>query len=213
MRQRRTLRKRKTVVKSVISDLGKVILFFDNDIFFRKISRHSAFSFKKIKELAKTHFVLVEDFDRGRMTPQQFYLEVTKRFEAEISFETFYAFYTDVFSLNRPVLNILKSLKTKYRLILLSNTDIMRFGFIREKFPEIFFFDDYILSYEVGYMKPHPKIYHLALERAKAKPEECLFIDDMEENIVAAQSLGIISLCFTPQTDIEEALRNYGLSF
>lgn len=201
------------MIKSVISDLGRVILFFDNDIFFKKIAPLSRFSLDEIKELARVHFVLVEDFDRGRITPEQFYREVMDRFQAEISFESFYAFYNEVFSLNRPALETLKRLKPRYRLVLMSNTDVMRFGFIRKKFPEIFFFDAYVLSFETGYMKPHPQIYHLALEKAHAKPDECLFIDDMEENIKAARGLGIKSLPFTPQTILEEDLRNHGLSF
>ena len=201
------------MIRSVISDLGKVILFFDNDIFFRKITPHSPFSLERIKELARTHFELVMDFDRGEMKPRQFYEEVIHRFKAKIAFRTFYEIYNDVFSLRQPVLETLKRLRSKYRLVLLSNTDVMRFGFVRQNFPEIFLFDAYVLSYEVGYMKPHPQIYRAALEQAEAKPQECIFIDDREENIEGAQRLEINTILFTPQTNLEESLRDYGLSF
>ncbi len=201
------------MIRSVISDLGKVILFFDNDIFFRKITPHSPFSLERIKELARTHFELVMDFDRGEMTSRQFYEEVIHRFKAKIAFRTFYDIYNDVFSLNQPVLETLKGLRSKYRLVLLSNTDVMRFSFVRQNFPEIFLFDAYVLSYEVGYMKPHPQIYRAALEQAEAKPQECIFIDDREENIEGAQRLEINTILFTPQTNLEESLRDYDLSF
>jgi putative hydrolase of the HAD superfamily len=196
----------------VISDLGKVILYFDNDIFFRKIAAHSRFSLEEIKELAGKHFGLVMDFDRGKMEPRQFYREVIHRFEMEIPFQTFCEIYSDVFSPNPPVLGIFSRLRSKYRLVLLSNTDALRFGFIRENFPGIFIFDAYVLSYEVGYVKPHPQIFRTALERAQAEPSQCLFIDDREENVEAAQRMGLNTILFTPQTDLEKSLRDFGLS-
>lgn len=212
-KEREEGRKRVHVIKSVISDLGNVILFFDNDIFFKKITQHSPLSLGRIKELAKAHFSLVEDFDRGTITPRRFYEEVAKRLQAKMSFQTFDEFYCDVFSLNPPVLKTLRQLMPSHRLILLSNTDVLRFGFIRKRFPEIFIFDAYVLSYEVGTMKPHPQIYNVALKEAQAKPEECILIDDREENIEAATKLGIETIHFTLQTELKEALGTYGLSF
>ena len=153
------------------------------------------------------------DFDRGEITAQQFYEEAVHKFEAKITYQTFFEIYSDVFTLNPPVLETLKRLRSKYRLVLLSNTDVMRFGFIRENFPEIFLFDAYVLSYEVGRVKPHPQIFHVALQRARAEPNECVFIDDREENIEGAQKLGINVLLFNPQTSLEQPLRDYGLSF
>jgi HAD superfamily hydrolase (TIGR01509 family) len=86
-----------------------------------------------------------------------------------------------------------------------------RFGFIRKYFSEILFFDDYVLSYEVGVMKPHARIYEVAIEKAAAKAEECLFIDDREENIAAAKGLGIGTILFTPFTDLDHELRLKGI--
>ncbi len=200
-------------IRCVISDLGKVIIFFDNDIFLKKMMDYSPFSLERMKELVRENFALVESFDRGKMTPERFYQEVVKRFRAKIDYQTFFRIYNDIFSLNPPVLNILKKLKSHCRLVLLSNTDVMRFSFIREKFPEVLFFDAYVLSYEVGHMKPDHRIYSVALKKAEAKAEECLFIDDREENIETALSLGFQAIHFGPQTHLETCFREYGLSF
>ncbi|MBQ1534230.1 MAG: HAD-IA family hydrolase, partial [Erysipelotrichaceae bacterium] len=40
-------------------------------------------------------------------------------------------------------------------------------------------------------IKPDPKIYEILLNRYRLNPEECLFIDDMEENILTAERLGM----------------------
>lgn len=200
-------------IKSVISDLGKVIVFFDNDIFLKKMTDHSPFSLEKMRELTLANYELVESFDRGKIRPKQFYREVVSRLRANIDYEAFYKIYNDIFSLNRPVLNIIKRLKPNYRLVLLSNTDVMRFGFIRENFPELFFFDAHVLSFEVGHMKPEPQIYFISLEKAEAEAKECIFIDDRKENIEAALNLGMKTIHFGPQTDLEASLREYDLSF
>jgi len=197
----------------VISDLGKVIIFFDNNIFFEKIADYSRYSKEEIRELAFAHFELVEFFDKGEITPQDFHAQVIQKLEARIDYDTFFSIYNDVFSLNPPVLQIMKRLKRNYRLVVLSNTDTMRFGFIKKKFPEILIFDEYVLSFEVGFMKPHPQIYKDALKRAEFPARECVFIDDREENIEAAAKLGINGIHLGPQTDLEAILKEMGLSF
>ena len=118
-----------------------------------------------------------------------------------------------MFSLIPSVLKIMKRLKRNYKLVLLSNTDIMRYGFIKEKFPEVQVFDEYVLSYDVGFMKPHPQMYRQALKKAEAGAEECVFIDDTEKNIEAAAKLGINVIHFKPQTNLESALQEMDLSF
>ena len=131
---------RMSSIKSVISDLGKVILYFDNNIFLKKMMDYSPLSLEEMREEIFSHFEIVQDFDRGRLSPRQFYRKASERLQARISFENFYLIYNDIFSLNPPVLNLMKKLKSQHRLILLSNTDVERFGFIKQRFPEILFF-------------------------------------------------------------------------
>jgi len=201
------------MIRCVISDLGRVIIFFDNNIFFEKIANYCPFSKEEIAELTSAHLEIVRSFDEGKITPEEFYNQVTKVLQASIDYDNFYSIYNDVFSLNPPVLEIMQRLKGNYRLVLLSNTDVMRFGFVKKKFPEIMIFDEYVLSYEVGSMKPHPKIYREALKRTGVKAEECIFIDDKEENVEVAQRLGINGIQMGAQTDLEAILQGMDLSF
>jgi HAD superfamily hydrolase (TIGR01509 family) len=197
----------------VLSDLGKVLIFFDNNIFFKKIAENCPFTHEEIRELTFSHFYLVESFDRGEMSPEEFYRQVTKKLKARIDYDRFYSIYNDVFSLNPPVFQLMIRLKKNYKIVLLSNTDVMRFDFIKKKFPEIMIFDEYVLSYQVGFIKPHPQIYKEALKQAGAKAKECVFIDDREENIEEAERLGISGILMEPQTDLETVLQERGLSF
>ena len=73
-------------------------------------------------------------------------------------------------------------------------------------FPFINYFDEIIISSEVGLMKPDPKIYHLALESAGVKPEEALFIDDFIENIEGAQQVGMQTIHFIDPEVVQQQL-------
>jgi putative hydrolase of the HAD superfamily len=64
------------------------------------------------------------------------------------------------------------------------------------------------LSYEEGLRKPGDlDFYHLAPKRLGVKPKECIFIDDKEENLPPAQSIGIKTVLFkNSQQTIKDVL-------
>ncbi|MBN2205954.1 MAG: HAD family phosphatase [Candidatus Aminicenantes bacterium] len=200
-------------VKAVLSDLGRVILHFDNHIFYRKLAGHASLSYEEIARLAFDHGELVRLFDGGRMEPRAFYGRVTARTGAAIGYDAFFAIYNDIFSPIPGTLDVLGGLKAAgLRLVLVSNTDPMRFGFIKRRFPEILIFNDYVLSYEVGAIKPDRAIYEEAIRKAGCRPDEAVFVDDIAENVAAAGALGIKGIVFKAgETDLAAALRALGV--
>ena len=59
--------------------------------------------------------------------------------------------------------------------------------------------DGLFLSYKMGVRKPDIRIYDLVINKLKVLPENCFFIDDLEENIIAAKSAGMNAYQFIPQ--------------
>jgi putative hydrolase of the HAD superfamily len=194
------------MIKCVISDLGNVVLFFEPRIFYQKMAAYCPYSADDIAERVLRHKDIIRSFSTGKVEPTDFYTEVMRNLEAKIGQETFYRIYNDVFSLNPPILDLLNKLKSNHIMILLSNTDVEHFGFIKKKFPEIFLFDEYVLSYEIGCLKPDPNIYMMALKKAGVRADECVFLDDLEQNIEGAQRLGMNTILYGPQTDLEAKL-------
>ena len=72
-------------------------------------------------------------------------------------------------------------------------------------------FDVVVWSYELKIAKPDAAIYKALLERIGTRPEETLFLDDREENIVAARALGIDGLLFTTVEQLQKDLGAKGL--
>ncbi|PIR04638.1 MAG: hypothetical protein COV57_03370 [Candidatus Liptonbacteria bacterium CG11_big_fil_rev_8_21_14_0_20_35_14] len=71
------------------------------------------------------------------------------------------------------------------------------------------YFDEVIISAEVGINKPDPKIYSLALDKIKSNPEESIFIDDLEKNLEPAKKLGIATILYENPKQLEKNLSVY----
>jgi len=93
------------------------------------------------------------------------------------------------------ILDTLKVLKSRgYRLAIVSNADIIDVMHFQTS-PLADLFDVTIFSYEVGYLKPSPEIYQLALERFGYRPDECIFIGDGgSDELKGAKKLGMTTL-------------------
>ncbi len=200
------------MIKSIISDLGNVLIYFDNNIFFKKIAAYSPLSEDEIIQKVLTHLELSRSFDMGKVTPEKFYTLAAQIFKAEIDKNTFFSIYNNIFSLNMPNVDLLKSFQSEYKLVMCSNTDVERFGFVKKRFSEVLFFNKYVVSYEVGFMKPHPRIFEVALEEAGTRPEESVFIDDLEENTAAAEKLGLFTVLLNPDTNLKYELQKIGVT-
>jgi putative hydrolase of the HAD superfamily len=202
------------LIRAVISDLGRVVLWFDNNVFLRKLADRAGKPFDEVKALVHGDLGLIRLFDGGAVTPQGFFERVTARVGAEMSYPEFYGIYNDIFTPNPAAIDALVRVKAAgYTTLLLSNTDPERWGFVRRRFPEILFFDRYVLSYELKLLKPDPAIYLAAAKLAGAAPAECVFIDDMEENVKGAVGTGLAGVHYRPETDLAAALAGFGLRF
>lgn len=94
------------------------------------------------------------------------------------------------FRLYDKVIQVLSDLKKKYKLALVSNcfvglSDVLNALNLTD------FFDEIILSYEIGVRKPDRRIYLEALRRLKLGPEECVFISDAISDLEGAREVGL----------------------
>lgn len=199
------------MIDTILSDLGNVLLAFDNGLFFRGLARRSRLGAGEIERIAGENIDLAVLFEKGAVSEIDFHRNARELFAAEADFGEFYALYCDVFSLNRPVLDLYRSLRHRVRMVLVSSTDIMRWTFIKRRFPEVLLFDAYALSFELGAMKPDLMVYREALNLVGARPETALFIDDLADNVAGAERAGIQGLLYRPGMDLAAELAKLGL--
>ena len=112
----------------------------------------------------------------------------------------------------KNTVNILEALNKQYSIWLLSNTNPKHIQDEIEKrysFPSLV--NGAVYSFDVGVRKPEKEIYEIAMQRANAKPQECLFIDDLLENIQAAKQIGIEGIHFRSSEQLKEDLVHLGI--
>jgi putative hydrolase of the HAD superfamily len=112
-------------------------------------------------------------------------------------------------NLNIELLEFAEALQPRYRLAILSNA----WSDARRVFSQVYgldaIFETMIISAEIGLAKPDPRIYHLAVERLDARPEEAIFLDDRLENIEAAQAVGLRAVHFRDNAQAIAEMRAY----
>lgn len=63
--------------------------------------------------------------------------------------------------------------------------------------------DKVYFSWQTGFVKPDPRAWELILRENGLKPDECVYFDDQEKNLKAAESVGIKSFMFTNEAELE----------
>jgi hypothetical protein len=104
------------------------------------------------------------------------------------------------------------SVMGEFTQIALSNWDPWSFEYMRETFyQELSIFDKIIISGTLGVIKPQKRIFEHMLTTCGLKPGDCIFIDDQQENIEMAESLGIQGILFKDFSQLRATLCMLGL--
>ncbi len=100
---------------------------------------------------------------------------------------------------------IIKS-RSNYKTALLSNVSAVIWNYYT---PEMLnkLFDVQVLSYQEGMMKPDHRIYQLTCNRLGVQPDECVFTDDNQANVIAAREVGMHGIVFTDNKSYFEELQ------
>lgn len=175
------------------------------------MSEHCSYTPEEIpKRIGSTD--LVRRFESGQVEPEQFVEQLCGVLGAQIEYDRFCQIWSSIF-LPETLLpeSLIAGLRRRHRLLLLSNTNAIHFEMVRQNYPLLRHFDDLVLSYEIGAMKPSPKIYRAAIERAQCEPEECFFTDDIPEYVAGAREAGIDAVQFHSAAQIERELLARGV--
>lgn len=98
-----------------------------------------------------------------------------------------------------------------FALCALSNWSAETFGLVRGDYAFLKWFDEMVISGEVGLAKPDKAIFMLAAQRMQRAPVDCLFIDDLAVNIDAAREYGFQTLLFESPQSLQMNLTSRGI--
>ncbi|MGB7972518.1 MAG: HAD family phosphatase [Candidatus Deferrimicrobiaceae bacterium] len=203
-------RRGKVPIKGVIFDFGGVIHSFDFGMFFRNLDGRTDRTLGEMSSLVSGSG-LPRRYELGEVSSWEFYHGITNLCGLRVTEEEFVQAFVAIFIPIEPTIGLIRSLSPSYRLGLLSNTNEWHFEHhIRtmEVFP---LFDAVTLSYQVKTMKPAEAIYLDMLEKIGFSPEECVFVDDLEENIAEARRLNLHAIHYTGHEHLVSSLAELGV--
>jgi glucose-1-phosphatase len=194
------------VIKTVIFDLGKVLIPFDFSRGYRAMEKFCNYPAAEIpKRIAATD--LVHRFETGLVEPRDFVEQLSSVLDLRVTYEQFCEIWSSIFLPDTLVPeSLLAGIGERYRLLVLSNTNAIHFAMVRQRYPILRHFHDLVLSYEVKAMKPSPAIYREAIARAQCRPEECFYTDDIPAYVEGARREGIDAVRFESCAQLERDL-------
>ena len=199
--------------KLIIFDLGNVLINFNHWIATNKFMKQSNRGLDYIYNLLfDSEFT--KSFEEGKITGEEFFFAVKKELQLDIDYNQFLPIWNEIFYLtsdNVEVYQLANVLKTRFKIIVLSNINQLHFEYLKNNFRIFDAFERIVLSYKVGARKPDTKIYKYALDLFSLSPQEAFYFDDRADLIEAAGRLSIKAIQFKTPSDLKSALFNAGI--
>ncbi|MBI1346218.1 HAD-IA family hydrolase [bacterium] len=177
--------------------MGNVLVHFCHDRMCRQIGDLCGRTGREIQQLLMESG-LQWNFERGLISPAELHWQVQELVQQSIPVTELVQAASDIFELNEPIVPVLDSLRRQnYRLVLLSNTSVWHFEFIRDRFDVLDRFDAFVLSFEAGAIKPEPPIFEAALRTIHCEPQAAFYTDDIARYVEAGRTYGLHAEIFT----------------
>ena len=173
----------------VVFDLGKVLVDFDYSIAIRRFAERSEAGIEQIQRLVDSPIQV--EFESGKITTDEFIAAIRHGAGFRGDRAEFVSIFADIFTPMETMIAFFERLKSLgIPTCVFSNTNEIATGHIREKFSFYRRFDNFVLSFEVGGMKPDEPIYDVVEQRTGESGAGILYIDDRPENIETGRGRG-----------------------
>lgn len=133
----------------------------------------------------------VRAFETGAMPATEFYPAMAQEFDLSDGGDFERRFQGWRLSLFAGAEDFLRSVTARYRLALLSNTNVAHWQQIVASTAVFALFDRVFLSFETGHFKPSIESYRQVVTHFDCRPAEILFLDDSVRNVDSARDLQI----------------------
>jgi putative hydrolase of the HAD superfamily len=180
------------MIKNIVFDFGDVFINLDKEATFVALAKLG------VEEITDEMLTIAKKYEVGAIPTEAFVSFFQKEFSIAND-QLIDAWNAILLEFPKRRLQFLKDLAAskKYRLFLLSNTNELHISWIQEDWGLSLYnefkscFEHFYLSHEIRLRKPNADIYEYVLKENNLVAAETYFVDDTEENTVAAEKLGI----------------------
>jgi len=194
------------MIKNIVFDLGNVLISFKPGEYLDKKNYPENYKAKILTDIFKSEEWIM--LDNGDINTSEGIDSISSK--SSLNREEI----AHIFNLRTEVMypldqnvRLLPELKKQgFRLYYLSNFPIDIFEEIKTGYFFFKYFDGGVISSEVKVSKPELRIYEILLEKYSLTAEECLFIDDIELNVKAAEVVGMKGLATYGSEEISKEI-------
>ncbi|MEL6558715.1 MAG: HAD family phosphatase [Bacteroidota bacterium] len=186
-------------VKTVLFDLGNVVIYLNEEGSYHEFAKLGQFSFQTLKEKVRGERFF-NDFETGRITADEFRSEIRRMLNNEdlTDQQIDIAWNNMLLKIDPAIIPAIRELSKMKSVMVLSNTNIIHEIAFHKMLSEISefthlnqFFHKVYLSHEIGERKPDHSSWQFILDDNEGmKAEEVLFLEDKIENLEAAGEMG-----------------------
>ena len=200
------------MIKTIFFDIGGVLIDIHPERTYQYLSDSADVEVSMVKE--SFPWDAHDQYERGIMNNEDWFITYKESLPQPCCLKRsdFWNAWKLLLGEEKNTVNILEALNKQYSIWLLSNTNPKHIQDEIEKrylFPSLV--NGAVYSFDVGVRKPEKEIYEIAMQRANANPQECLFIDDLLENIQAAKQIGIEGIHFISSEQLKQELVCLGI--
>lgn len=200
------------MIRNIVFDMGNVLLFYEPKPYIaREISDPEAgrllfdacFGGSEWKQL-----------DAGTITEEEALTSMQTHVPPELrgDLARLFAGWPDCMSPVPGMEEVVAALQEKgFRCLVLSNASV-RFPVLVERFSILRRIEERFVSAYYHLLKPSHEIYERFLQEFSLNPQECLFFDDLQENVDGAIACGIHAHRFCGKNDAVNTLRQFGIA-
>lgn len=205
------------MIENIVFDLGNVLVPVDRAKAYFKLKPYlSAEMTRLLREDRESFEELFRRpaaaLETGAIDFHQFRLTMEGILGIELGDEQFHHIWCDMFSEDEEMVALGEFLSRVYSTWLASNTSVVHYAWILERFPRVAFYRAAALSYELGVMKPADAYYEKAMVRFGIEPACSVFIDDSEENVAGAIRAGMQGIVFKNRQQLLGELQARGIA-
>lgn len=200
------------MIKNIVFDIGGVLADFRIFEFLGEKGFDKAMAKRILRATAMSPYWGA--FERGEISEEEAidgFVATDPGIENEI--RTAFGSLEGMLTLKESTIPLIKALKAAgCGVYYLSNYSKKAYDECAESVSFMPYTDGGIVSFKVGMTKPDPAMFHLFLERFGLTAAECVFVDDTEENVTAAEQEGFAGIVYKGENELVEALRGLGIA-
>lgn len=197
------------MIKAIIFDLANVII--EGTLRFENLLE-PILGIPKEKLIWKWKIPEFYDLLYGKISEKTYWEKVIEKNNWDVSVEALEKVIRQHFKEIKGTREIIIKLKQKdFKLAILSGHIKEWITYLNEKYDFEKYFDYCLYSYQTGFNKPDKRMYEKIIEKLQVKPEESIFIDDVQKFLEPAKEMGIKVIHFRSAEQLLEDLEKLGI--